>query len=63
MIHGSADTTVPLQLGAELFAAANQPKIWFKVEGGSHSDLQEIGRASYQSVLKGFIAQYLAPAP
>jgi pimeloyl-ACP methyl ester carboxylesterase len=63
MIHGSADTTVPLQLGAELFAAANQPKIWFTVEGGSHSDLQEIGRASYQSVLKGFIAQYLAPAP
>jgi pimeloyl-ACP methyl ester carboxylesterase len=63
MIHGSADTTVPLQLGAELFAAANQPKTWLTVEGGAHSDLQQTDAAGYQRVLRHFIGHYLMPAP
>ncbi len=63
MIHGSADTTIPLQLGAELFAEANQPKTWLTVEGGAHSDLQQIDAAGYQHVLQKFIGQYLMPAP
>lgn len=62
MIHGSADSTVPLQLGAALFAAANQPKSWLTVEGGAHSDLQQIDAAGYQQALRNFIGQYLRPA-
>jgi uncharacterized protein len=63
MIHGSSDTTIPLQLGAELFAAANQPKSWLTIEGGAHSDLQQIDAAGYRHVLRNFIGQYLKPAP
>jgi hypothetical protein len=60
MIHGSADTTIPVSLGERLFAAANPPKQWLLIEGGEHSDLQESGQARYQAVLQAFIKQYLA---
>lgn len=60
MIHGSADTTIPMPLGEKLFAAARPPKQWLAIEGGEHSDLQDSGQAQYQAVLQGFIKQYLA---
>ena len=63
MLHGSADATIPLPLGAKLFAAANQPKTWLTVEGGAHSDLQQVDAAGYQRALRHFINQYLTPAP
>ncbi len=63
MIHGSLDTTIPLSLGYSLFAAANTPKEWHTIEGGSHSDLHDVGKAEYQAVLKGFISRYLATNP
>jgi pimeloyl-ACP methyl ester carboxylesterase len=58
MIHGSADTTIPLRLGEELFAAANQPKQWLTIEGGAHSDLDQIGHTRYQGALHSFMKQY-----
>ena len=63
MIHGSLDTTIPLSLGYSLFAAANSPKEWHTIEGGSHSDLHDVGMAEYQAILKNFINQYLSTKP
>ena len=63
MIHGSMDTTIPQVLGARLFAAANPPKEWHSIEGGSHSDLHDVGKAQYQALLHSFIRQYLATKP
>ncbi len=60
MIHGSADTTVPVQLGRKLFAAANPPKQWLTIEGGAHSDLDQMGHAQYQATLQDFINTYVA---
>ena len=62
MIHGSADTTIPITLGKKLFDAANPPKQWLVIEGGSHSDLDEVGKAQYQAALQDFIGKYL-PRP
>ena len=59
MLHGSLDTTIPPQLGARLFAAANPPKHWLTIEGGAHSDLDQVGNAHYPTALKRFINDYL----
>lgn len=61
MLHGSADSTVPPRLGEKLFAAANPPKQWRLMEGGEHSDLDLMDPAHYQSLLRAFMNQYLAP--
>lgn len=62
MIHGSADTTIPIALGKKLFDAANTPKQWLVIEGGAHSDLDETGKAQYQAALQDFKIKYL-PQP
>ena len=40
MSHGDADTIVPIELGRQLFAAANEPKEWISVTDGEHNDQQ-----------------------
>lgn len=59
MIHGTLDTTIPLSLGQQLFAAANPPKQWLSIEGGAHSNLALVGQAQYQAVLKRFLSDYI----
>lgn len=61
MIHGSADTTIPMRLGRRLYSAANAPKRWLAIKGGAHSDLQDVGRARYQAALQHFKSDYLSP--
>ncbi len=61
MIHGSADTTIPVALGRKLFAAARPPKQWVELEGGSHSDLDLVAHTQYQATLRAFMQQYLWP--
>ena len=64
MLHGSADDTVPLRLGLQLYAAAHRPKRWVPIDGGGHADLQQIAPAQYQSALRSFREQYVAgPKP
>jgi fermentation-respiration switch protein FrsA (DUF1100 family) len=60
MIHGTLDTTVPLRLGQQLFAAANPPKRWLTIEGGAHSDLNRVGQVPYQATLELFLRDYLS---
>ncbi|MDP2678790.1 MAG: alpha/beta fold hydrolase [Rhodoferax sp.] len=60
MLHGSQDDTIPIQLGERLFAAANAPKQWVRVEGAAHSDLDQVDPALYQASLQGFAANYLS---
>jgi hypothetical protein len=60
MIHGSADTTIPIGLGEQLFAAANAPKQWLAIQGGEHSDLDQTGQPQYQETLQSFTKKYLS---
>jgi len=59
MLHGNLDTTIPIKLGEKLFAAANSPKEWRTIEGGAHSDLDQIDHAQYQATLQSFKVRYL----
>ncbi|WP_210544417.1 alpha/beta hydrolase [Rhodoferax sp. PAMC 29310] len=59
MLHGNLDSTIPLLLGKRLFDAAQAPKQWVVIEGGHHSDLQEVDEAAYQAALARFKAQWL----
>jgi uncharacterized protein len=36
MVHGSGDWTVPIRFGERLFALANQPKDFIRVDGAGH---------------------------
>jgi pimeloyl-ACP methyl ester carboxylesterase len=60
MLHGALDDTIPPVLGKRLFDAAPPPKRWVVIEGGHHSDLQEVGGAPYQAALARFKVQWLS---
>lgn len=62
MIHGSADTTIPLKLGEKLFAAAHSPKRWVIIDGGQHSDLAQTDHMRYQTVLQRFRNEFIKSA-
>ena len=59
LLHGALDDTIPSVLGMRLFDAAQVPKRWVVIEGGHHSDLQDVGEAEYQAALARFKAQFL----
>jgi fermentation-respiration switch protein FrsA (DUF1100 family) len=52
-VHGDADEIVPYRLGRELFAAANEPKLFITVPGGDHNHYHS---AEYVAALDRFLA-------
>lgn len=60
MIHGSADATVPMRLGRQLYDQANPPKQWESIQGGRHSDLHQTGHVPYQEALRRFMQLHLS---
>jgi len=52
MMHGSADTTVPMELGRRLRDAAPPGARWVEFSGGSHSRLQLEFPELYQQTLR-----------
>ncbi len=53
--HGTADEIVPFHHGEELFAAANEPKEFFRMEGATHN--LQLGDEFYQALAR-FLAKY-----
>ena len=53
-IHGTADQTVPFEMGRQLFARAGDPKTFLPIEGADHNDLHLTGE-TYLSGLRSFI--------
>ncbi len=41
IMHGDPDRVVPISFGEKLFAAANEPKEFFRVPGGGHQPLDD----------------------
>lgn len=35
--HGTADSLIPFKLGKQLYEAANEPKMFFQIDGGDHN--------------------------
>ena len=54
-IHGTRDKTVPFSMGRQLFEAAPEPKEFFAVDRGGHSDLYLRGGEAYRQTLLGFL--------
>ena len=62
MLHGSADTTVPVALGRRLFDAAPKGTRWVEFANGSHSGLDREAPQQYRQAVRDLIAQ-LQPTP
>jgi len=59
LIHGDADTLIPVSHAHELFAAAREPKDLWLVAGAEHCGGYFIDRASYVERVAKFFEQYL----
>jgi pimeloyl-ACP methyl ester carboxylesterase len=55
MLHGTADTTVPVQLGRRLRDAAPAGVRWIEVPEGTHSRLNTEAPDLYQQALRGLL--------
>jgi uncharacterized protein len=62
MLHGSADRTVPVELGRALRDAAPPGVRWIEFPGGSHSQLHRESPAAYAQAFHELI-QRLPSAP
>lgn len=51
VVHGSEDAYVPPRLGEALYQAADQPKQWLLVEGGSHNNSMRLARQRYAEAI------------
>ena len=61
MLHGTADRTVPVEVGRKLRDAAPPGVHWVEVPGGSHSRLHSQAAEVYQRTFRELIAQLPAP--
>ena len=57
MMHGVADTTVPIELGRRLRDAAPAGTRWVEFPNGSHSGLDREAPQAYQQAVRGLIEQ------
>ena len=57
MLHGTADRTVPIDLGRRLRDAAPKGTRWVEFDGGSHSGLDLESPTQYEDAMRSLIAQ------
>lgn len=62
MLHGTADRTVPVQLGRRLRDAARPGVQWVEVHEGTHSRLHSEAPALYRQVLQALMATLPPPS-
>lgn len=60
VIHGTADTMVPVGQGEELFKKAKQPKTFFRIEGGSHTNALAKNDGEYRKKMLAWLDKVLA---
>jgi fermentation-respiration switch protein FrsA (DUF1100 family) len=63
IMHGDRDYQIPIKFGRELYAAANQPKQFYQVNGGSHDNLDLVGGTTYYDTLMTFISKQNVASP
>jgi fermentation-respiration switch protein FrsA (DUF1100 family) len=62
VIHGDRDEVIPFALGRALYDAANQPKSFWQIRGGTHNTLLDDAGPEYVPRLRAFYMT-LAAAP
>lgn len=64
VLHGDRDTIIPFAMGEAVFAAANEPKRFFRIPGADHNDTYIVGGQAYFDAFTGFIRRVTTrPAP
>ena len=58
VLHGDRDLTVPIELGVELYEAANDPKRFYRIQGADHNDTYHVGGEPYFEALRDFVDAY-----
>lgn len=53
VVHGRDDEMIPFECGRRLFAAANEPKVFFELQG-THNDGRVLSGRKYAEALKAF---------
>ncbi|MEO8118753.1 MAG: alpha/beta fold hydrolase [Rhodoferax sp.] len=51
VVHGSEDQLIPASLGRKLYEAAQEPKRFVLVKGGSHHNTNSLGQAQYREAV------------
>ena len=59
VLHGDRDDIVPIEMGKELFDAANEPKRFYAIQGAGHNDTHHCGR---RAILRRAARVYRRPA-
>ena len=62
VVHGSDDRLIQPALGRRLYEAAQQPKAFVLVEGGSHYNTNSLGQSQYRVALAGLFGKPAAGA-
>jgi uncharacterized protein len=60
-MQGDRDQVIPLRLGQELFAAAQEPKSFWVIPRAGHNDILETAGAEYRHRLRAFYESLLRP--
>lgn len=60
IIHGDKDETIPIDLGRQVFDAANPPKEWYVIQGAGHNDTYVVGGGVYFRRLGEFIRKSIS---
>ena len=58
IMHGTADTLIDSRYSEMVFAAANEPKELWLIEGAQHNDMAEVGGEEYRRRVLGFFTRY-----
>lgn len=56
VLHGDADEIVPFDMGEQVFAAAPEPKAFYRIPGASHNDTYLVGGKPYLEAFRAFLA-------
>jgi uncharacterized protein len=59
ILHGRKDSTVPIRLGQELYAAANDPKEFYEITNAGHNDTSSAGGEAYFQHVRNFLLKYI----
>lgn len=60
VIHGEKDDIIPIELGRQVFDAANAPKEWYVIQGADHNNTYVVGGGGYFRRIAEFIKKALA---
>ncbi len=63
IIHGTADSVIPFEMGRKLYELASEPKQFFAVEGADHTDVPIVAGERYFRTLAEFFRSAELPIP